>query len=46
MEVNVSKPFENLVQEARRVPNDLDPNRITPGHIILKMPKLKIKRKS
>ena len=40
---------ENLdiqMQEAQRVPNRLDLKRNTPRHIIIKMPKLKIKRES
>ena len=34
------------VQEAQRVPKKLDPKRNTPRHIIIKLPKLKIKRES
>ena len=33
------------VQEAQRVPNKLDPKRTTPGHIIIKMPKVKDKER-
>ena len=40
------KETDILVQEAQRVPNKLDPKRITPRHIIIKMPRLKIKRES
>ena len=32
------------VQEAQRVPKKLDPRRNTPRHIIIKLPKIKIKR--
>ena len=31
------------VQEAQRVPNNLDPKRSIPGHIIIKMPKVRDK---
>ena len=34
------------VQEAQSVPKKLDPKRNTPRHIIIKLPKFKIKRKS
>ena len=33
------------VQEAQRVPNKLDTKRITPRHIIIKMPKVKDKER-
>ena len=33
------------VQEARRVPKKLDPTRNTPGHIVIKLPKIKYKEK-
>ena len=33
-------------QEAQRVPNQMDAKRPTPKHIIIKMPKLEIKRES
>ena len=33
------------VQEAQRAPNKLDPKRATPRHIIIKMPKVKVKEK-
>ena len=29
------------VQEAQRVPKKVDPKRNTPGHIIIKLPKIK-----
>ena len=35
------KEIDILVQEAQRVPNNLDPKRTTPRHIIIKMPKVK-----
>ena len=34
------------VQEAQRVPKKLDPKRNTPRHIIITLPKLKIRRES
>ena len=40
------KEIDTQVQEAQRVPNKLDPKRITPRHIIIKMPKVKDKRES
>ena len=33
------------VQESQRVPKKLDPKRTTPGHIIIKMPKVKDKKR-
>ena len=48
----MSENFLNLketdikIQEAKRVPNKLKPNRHTSRHIIIKMAKLKIKRRS
>ena len=33
------------VQEAQRVPNKLDAKRPTPRHIIMKMPKVKVKER-
>ena len=48
----MKETFPNLVQEidiqvhkAQRVPNKLDPKRTTPGHIIIKMPKVKDKER-
>ena len=46
---NIMKNFPNLakeidfqeVQEAQRVPKKLDPNKHTPRHIIIKLPKIK-----
>ena len=34
------------VQKAQRVPNKLDAKRITPGHIIIKTPKVKDKERT
>ena len=39
------KEIDMQVQEAQRVPK-MDAKRPTPRHIIIKMPKLKIKRES
>ena len=33
------------VQEAQRVPKKLDPKRNTPGHIIIKLPRIKYKER-
>ena len=33
------------VQEAQRVPKKLDPKRNTPGHIVIKLPKIKDKER-
>ena len=48
----MTKNFPNLVkenvtqvQEAQRVPNKLDPKRPAPGHIIIKMTRLKDKER-
>ena len=38
---NLVKEIHTQVQEAQRVPNKLDPKRITARHITIKMPKLK-----
>ena len=35
---NLAKEINIQVQEAQRVPNNLDPKRTTPRHIIIKMP--------
>ena len=40
------KEIDTQVQEARRVPNKIDPKRPTPRHIIIKMAKLKTRRES
>ena len=38
---NLAKETDIKVQEAQRVPNKLDPNRTTPRHTIIKIPKVK-----
>ena len=38
------KDTEFKIQEAQRAPNKMNPNRLTPRHIIIKMAKLMIKR--
>ena len=43
---NLVKEIDIEIQEAQRVPNKLDPKRTTSRHIIIKTPKLKIKRES
>ena len=43
---NLVKEIDMQVQEAQRVPNQMGTKRPTPRHIIIKMPKLKIKRES
>ena len=40
---NLVKEIDIQVQEAQKVPNKLAPNRTTPRHSIIKMPKLKDK---
>ena len=40
---NLVKERDIQIQEAQRVPNKLDPQRITPRHIIINMPKVKDK---
>ena len=40
---NLVKEIDIQVQEIQRVPNKLGPKRITPRHIIIKMPKVKDK---
>ena len=42
---NLAKEIDIRVQEAQRVPNKLDPKRITPRYIIIKMPKVKNKER-
>ena len=44
--LNMVKEKHTQVQEAQRVPNKLEPKRPTPRHILMKMPKVKIKRES
>ena len=40
---NLVKEIDMQVQEAQRVPNNMDAKRPTPRHILIKMPRLKIK---
>ena len=40
---NLIKEIHTQVQEAKRVPNKLDPKKNPPRHIIIKMPKVKDK---
>ena len=42
---NLVKEIDIEVQEARRIPNKLNPNMITPRHILIKMPKVKDKER-
>ena len=37
----LSKEIHIQVQEARRVPNKMNPKKPTPRHIMIKMPKIK-----
>ena len=43
--LNLVKEIDIQVQEAQRVPNKLDPKRMTPRHIIIKIPKVKDKER-
>ena len=44
---NMAKKIDfQEVQEIQRIPKELDPKRNTPRHIIIKLPRLKIKRES
>ena len=42
---NLAKEIDIQAQEAQRVPNNLDPKRSTPRHIIIKMSKVKNKER-
>ena len=42
---NLVNETDIQVQEAQRVPNKLDPKRVTPRHVIIKMPKVKDKER-
>ena len=42
---NLVKEIDIQVQEAQRIPNNVDTNRPTPRHIIIKMPKIKDKER-
>ena len=44
--LSLAKERDMQVQEAQRVPKKLDPRRNTPTHIIIKYPRLKIRRES
>ena len=44
--LSLAKERDMQVQEAQRVPKKLDPRRNTPKHIIIQLPKTKIRRKS
>ena len=39
------KEMDVQIQEAQRVPNKMDTKRLTPRHIIIKMPKVKDKER-
>ena len=43
--LNLAKEIDIQVQEAKRIPNKLDPKRTTQRHIIIKMPKVKDKER-
>ena len=42
---NLVKEIDIQAQEAERVSNKIDPKRITPRHIIIKMPKVEDKKR-
>ena len=42
---NLVKELDMQVQDAQKVPKKLDPRRNTPGHIIIKLPKIKDKER-
>ena len=42
---NLVKEIDMQVQEAHRVPNNIEAKRPTPKHIIVKMPKIKNKER-
>ena len=42
---NLVKEIDIQVQEARRVPNKMDAKRITPRHILIKMPEVNDKER-
>ena len=44
--LNLVKEIDMQIQEAQRVPNKMDTKIPTPRHIIVKMPRLKMKRES
>ena len=42
---NLVKEIDMKIQKAQRIPNKMDAKRPTPGHIIIKMPKVKDKER-
>ena len=42
---NLVKEMDMQVQEAQRIPNKMDAKRPTPRHMIIKMPKVKVKER-
>ena len=40
---NMVKEIDMQVQEAQRIPKNMDQNKSTPKHIIIKLPKIKYK---
>ena len=42
---NLAREIDIQVQEAQRIPNNLDSKRTTPRHVIIKMPKVKNKER-
>ena len=42
---NLVKEIDIQVQEVQRVPNKMNPKRLTPRHLIIKMPKVKDKER-
>ena len=42
---NLVKGIDIEVQEAQRIPKKLDPRRNTPRHVIIKLPKIKVKER-
>ena len=42
---NMGKEIVTLVQEAQRVPYRINPRKNTPGHILIKLTKIKFKEK-
>ena len=41
---NLAKEIDMQIQVTQRVPKKLDPRKHTPRHIIIKLPKIKIRR--
>ena len=44
--LNLVKEIDIQVQEAQRIPNNLDPKRNTPRHIIIKLANIKDKERT